>query len=77
MSTSILKIIVSYTNENGNANCEEWKDIDETDFTDFVAVLFLGSMSRKDLPRNWFPNDLLVGFPIVEKIMTGRKFDIS
>jgi hypothetical protein len=53
MSTSILKMIENYTNEYGNANCEEWKDIDETDFTDFVPVLFLGSMSRKDPPSNW------------------------
>jgi DNA polymerase III epsilon subunit-like protein len=76
MSTSILKMIVNYTNEYGNAHCEDWNEIDTTDFTDFVSVLFLGSMSRKDPPSNWFSNDPLVEFPIVKKIMTGRKFSL-
>jgi hypothetical protein len=72
---SLLNKIVKYTNDYGAAKCSKWKDIAVSDIKDFIAIIFLaGIQKRKDKTSNWWSDDPCLEFPIVKKIMTGRKF---
>jgi DNA polymerase III epsilon subunit-like protein len=74
---SLFSKIVGYTNSYGQEKCSRWTDITVGDLKDFIAVLFLSSIQkRKDKPNNWWSDDPLLDFPIVKKIMSGKKFNI-
>jgi len=70
-----LNKIATYTNDYGQEKCSSWTDITSTDIREFIAILFLGGVQkRKDKTVNWWSDDPLLEFPIVKKIMSGKKF---
>ena len=74
-TASILEMIVKHTNEYGMLHCRRWVMVSKSDITDFFAILFIASIQkRKDKTMNWWSNDPLLEYPIMKKIMTGRKF---
>lgn len=71
----LLHKIVDYTNDYGNEKCSKWQDITVQDLKEFIAVLFIaGIQKRKDKTTNWWSDDPYLEFPLVKKIMSGRKF---
>lgn len=72
---SLLKKIVGYTNEYGEANCPDWEPVSVLDVTDFISCLFIsGIQKRKDQPYNWFSKDPVRENAVMKKITTGRQF---
>ena len=74
-TSNLLNKIVAYTNEYGSEHAKEWVDIDRSDLTDFISVLFIaGIQKRKDPPTNWFSSCLVENNPVIQSIMSGKKF---
>lgn len=72
---TILKKIVSYTNEYGEWKSEKWDQVDKSDIIDFICCLFISSVQRrKDRTSNWWSDDPLVENVVLKKLMSGRKF---
>ena len=74
-TNSILDRIVKYTNEYGDCKLNSWTNIDRTDLTDFISVLFISSIQkRKDRSSHWWSDNPLLESPVIKRLMTGRKF---
>lgn len=72
---SLLNTIVKYTNDYGAVKCSKRKDITAADIKDFIAIIFLsGFQKRKDKSSNWWSDNPYLEFPILKKIMSGKKF---
>ncbi len=72
---SLIQRIVDYTNDYGNDKAPSWKDVDRSDFINFICILFIsGVQKRKDRISNWWSDNPLLENPIVKRIMTGREF---
>jgi DNA polymerase III epsilon subunit-like protein len=72
-TNSILDRIVRYTNEYGDCKLDSWTNIDRTDLTDFISVLFISAIQkRKDRISNWWSDNPLLENVVAKRIMTGR-----
>ena len=76
-TAAFLRKIVGYTNEYGEAKCKHWKDITVSDLMEFISVLFIAGIQRRnDPPHRWFSDDIIDAAPVIKSIMSGRKFHL-
>ena len=74
-TASPLNKIIAYTNEYGAFEAKKWDNIDKGDLMDFISVLFIaGIQKRNDAPYKWFSNDEVENNPVIQSVMLGWKF---
>ncbi|KAG7373225.1 DNA polymerase III PolC [Nitzschia inconspicua] len=74
-SAEILGQIVKHTNKYGRRNARDWTPINENDLANFIAVLFVRSIQkREDHPSNWFSANPLLESAAAKRITTGCQF---
>ena len=74
-TASFLNKIVTYTNEYGVFKANEWVNIDKRVLMDFISALFIaGTQKMNHTPYKWFYNEAVENNPIIQSVMSGRKF---